>query len=253
MTAALEAPVSTRKGNTLAHDLQVAFALAVGLTAASYLVGLSMHWIDKLDWLEVFAVFTSYACTWLCVVQRRINYPIGALSTASYVVLFWRADLVSSAVLNLYLTPTLIYGWIRWRADEDTRPVTTVRLAWWPVYALVAVAGYLGAVAIATALDASLAWTDAVILTGTILAQFLMDNKKLENWIVWTIVNVFAIYTYATSDLPLVAFQYVFFLGNGLVALWRWNRERELAVAAGHTCYCAEHQGAACTHDCDEP
>ena len=70
----------------------------------------------------------------------------------------------------------------------------------------------------------ALAWTDSVVLAGTLLAQFLLDNKKLENWIVWAVVNVFAIYTYATSGLPLVAFQYVFFLANTAYGYVSWRR-----------------------------
>ena len=63
-----------------------------------------------------------------------------------------------------------------------------------------------------------------MVLAGTLLAQFLLDNKKLENWIVWAVVNVFAIYTYATSGLPLVAFQYVFFLANTAYGYVSWRR-----------------------------
>ena len=71
-----------------------------------------------------------------------------------------------------------------------------------------------------------MAWTDAMILAGTILAQFLLDNKKLENWAVWAVVNVFAIYTYATAGLALAAFQYVFFLANTVYGYIIWRRSK---------------------------
>ena len=69
-----------------------------------------------------------------------------------------------------------------------------------------------------------MAWADSTILAGTILAQFLLDNKKLQTWIVWAIVNVFAIYTYFTAGLSLVAFQYVFFLANTMYGYAMWKR-----------------------------
>lgn len=202
------------------------------LTAFSYAVGLAASWIPALNWLEVFAVFTSYSCTYLCVKERRINYPIGAVSTAAYAVLFMQSGLISSAILNAYLTPTLIYGWLRWRKDTVTRPVTHVAAKWVPVYLAVAGAGYAGAALISTRFGGAMAWTDAMILAGTILAQFLLDNKKLENWIVWAVVNVFAIYTYATTGLPLVAFQYVFFLGNTVYGYVIWLRSKRQTEAA---------------------
>jgi len=187
-----------------------------------------MGWltVDTLNWLEVFAVFTSYMSTYLCVVERRFNYPMGAISSAAYAYLFVQSGLFASAVLNAYLVPTLIYGWIRWRKDTNTRPVTRVSLKMVPIYLGIAGAGYAGAALISQTLGGAMAWTDSVILAATILAQFLLDNKKLENWGVWALVNVFAIYTYATTGLPLVAFQYVFFLANTIYGFYMWNRSK---------------------------
>lgn len=219
------------KRYALKRDIVDGLLIGIVATAVSYCVGMYMDWIDKLDWLEVFAVFTSYWCTWLCVKERRINYPLGAISSAAYAVLFWRSDLVASAALNAYLAPYLVYGWIRWRDDADTRPITRVAYKMYPLYALVAGAGYLGAVVVVNAFDGAMAWTDAFILAGTVLAQLLLDNKKLENWIVWAAVNVLAIYTYFNIGLPLVGFQYILFLGNTVYGYWVWKHEKNyLAV-----------------------
>ena len=206
------------------RNIVEAALIGVILTSLSYLVGLWAGWVQSLNWLEVFAVFTSYASTYLCVVERRINYPVGAISSAAYAYLFVQNGLFASAVLNAYLVPTLIYGWIRWRRDTDTRPVSRVSLKMIPVYLGIAGVGYAGAALLSQQLGGAMAWTDSVILAATILAQFMLDNKKLENWIVWAVVNVFAIYTYATSGLPLVAFQYVFFLANTIYGFYMWNR-----------------------------
>ena len=214
----------TRTGQ--ARNVVESVVIAVGLRAASYLIGGWAGWItlSTINWLEVFAVFTSYSCTYLCVRERRINYPIGVISSAAYALLFLQSGLLASAVLNAYLVPTLIYGWIRWRKDEQTLPVTHVRIKMIPIYVVVGLVGYGGASLLSAQLGGTMAWTDSVILIGTIIAQFLLDNKKLENWLLWAIVNIFAIYTYATTGLPLVALQYVLFLGNTLYGYIMWKR-----------------------------
>lgn len=231
--------------------LDVTESLAVGalLTSISHLVGLVFGWLsfDELNWLEVFAVFTSYSCTYLCVKERRINYPIGALSTAAYAWLFFQNGLLASAILNIYLVPTLVYGWLRWREDANTRPVMHVAPRMIIVYLVVALIGYLGAVIIGRLLGGVMSWSDSVILAGTILAQFLLDNKKIETWAVWAVVNVFAIYTYTSSGLSLVAFQYVFFLANTIYGYVSWTRSmnhESIRVAHGHA---AHHGSSAAT------
>lgn len=210
--------------DSLACHLAESLVVAVTLTAISYFVGLRAHWVAKLDWLEVFAVWTSYACTWLCVRERRINYPIGAVSSAAYALLFYRAGLIASTALNLYLCPYLVYGWIRWRRDADTRPITKVSARMVPVYLLITALGYLAAVVIARAFGGSMAWTDGVILAGSLLAQTLLDNKKISTWGVWAVVNVFAIFVYSSSGLPLVGFQYVTFLFNTFIGYVVWRK-----------------------------
>jgi nicotinamide mononucleotide transporter len=221
MADTLVSPVVTAR---LDRQIIVASVLAVGLTGASYLIAAASGWISQLNLLEAFAVATSFACTYLAVKQRRVNYPIGAVSTAAYAVLFWQQGLLASALLNAYLTPSLVYGWLRWRADSCGRPVSLVRGRWWPMYVAVTAVAYLGANLLATALGGQLAPTDAAILIGSILAQFLLDNKKIETWAVWAVVNVAAIYTYFNAGLPVAAIQYVFFLANAGYGAWSWRR-----------------------------
>lgn len=212
-------------------DVVVATVIGVLLTGLSYVVGLTAGWVSELNWLEVFAVFTSYVCTYLCVRERRINYPIGAISNAAYAFLFYSFGLMGSAVVTAYLTFSLAYGWYRWRSDEVSKPVGFVDAKWWPVYILSTAVAFAGGWAIYHLTGAPVVWTDLVVMAGSILAQFLMDNKRMESWMVWAVVNVFAIYTYSVAGLPLVAFQYVFFLLNAFYGLYMWNVSR---VEADH-------------------
>lgn len=208
--------------------------IGVVLTALSYLVGLYAGWPltqGWLLWLEVFAVFTSYSCTYLCYRERRLQYPIGAVSTAAYAYLFYSFGLSASAVLNAWLILQLVYGWFRWRSDREARLVTFVGLKWWPAYLIGSVLFFLGGYWLDTALGGSFAVTDVLILTGSILAQFLLDNKKWENWVVWFAVDVLAIYEYYTSHLYLVGFQYVFFLLGTVYGAYTWWRSIQDAKA----------------------
>lgn len=219
--------MSNTNNKTSRRNIVESIIIGITLTGISYICGILFGWINAINWLEIFAVFTSYSCTYLCITQRRINYPIGAVSSAAYAYLFLQSGLISSAILNAYLVPTLIYGWIRWRKDDNTRPVTHVSWRWLPVYIAATGLGYLGATLISQQFGGAMAWTDSLILALTILAQFLLDNKKLENWIVWAAVNVLAIYTYSTIGLALVAFQYVLFLANTVYGYIIWKRSKD--------------------------
>lgn len=208
------------------RDVAVSITAAALLTGASYGLGMLAGWIDSVVWLEAFAVATSYVSTILCIRQRRANYVVGALSTAAYAVLFLHNGLLASALLNLYLTPQLAYGWVRWRRDAETRPVTWLlkERRWIPAYLGVTGAAYLGATWLVGVLGGRLVWADAAILAGSLLAQFLLDNKRIETWFVWIAVNLLAIWTYLSAGLVVAGLQYVVFLVTAVLGFRAWLR-----------------------------
>lgn len=215
--------------NFLKNKFVESIFVAIGLTNLSYAVAMYQNWITELNWLEVFSVATSYSCAYLCVKESRWNYPIGAISVAALSILFYQQSLFSSMALNIYLIPTLIWGWFRWGHDNNTRPVTNLKFdKWLLAYGGFTVLAYLSSTWIAMKLGGSMTGLDAFILVGSILAQFLLDNKKIETWYVWAMVNVVAIYTYFNAELYLVAFQFIFFLANTVYGWWSWNKSKKM-------------------------
>lgn len=201
--------------------------LAAGiLTAASYGAAVAAGWAEagSLSYLEVFAVFTSYVCTIMCVYQTRWNYPIGVLTTFLYSWLFFRWEMYAVAVFNLYLVFSLTYGWFRWGPDERTKPVSSIRGAWWLGYAAIGLAIWGMLLGVNAAFNASITGTEIAITVLSGVAQFMLDNKKLENWLIWACVNVLSIWFYFHGGLYLVALQYLFFLLNTAYGFYMWRK-----------------------------
>ena len=199
-----------------------AVVVAAGLTAVSYGIGLGVGWITEVNWLEAFSVFTSYWCTYLCVFQSRWNYIIGAISVSALCLLFWQGNLLSSMALQVYLFPTLLYGWWRWREDDNTRPVTFINWKWYPAYiGLTAVVGY-ACMWVNTYFGGTNGGWDTTVLVLSILAQFMMDNKKLENWLVWIIVDTISVPLYWGQGLNILSIQMGLFGLNAVWGLYMW-------------------------------
>lgn len=211
---------------TSAEKVLTSFAVAAILTALSIFVGFSAGWVTELSFLEILAVLTSYSCTYLFVVQTRACYVMGVITTILYSILFYQWGLLGSAVVNAYLSFQLLYGWFRWGRDESTRPVSYLNWNWMPAYAIATAVTWYIATLIIAYYGGNLAPFDSIIMLGTILAQFLLDNKKLETWFVWALVNIVSIGLYFNQGLYLVAFQYIFFLANTLYGYYSWNRTR---------------------------
>lgn len=217
-------------GNRTLDLIGFSFLFAAVMTGVSYAVGISAGWIADIPVLEMISVFCSYACTYLCVKQSRWNYPLGMVATLSLAWLSYRQGLYGQVALNIYLPIALLYGWWRWGPDNTTRQVTTIAPRWLPVYLGVTVAFFLVVWKAVEYAGGTIPAMDSAILALTILAQFMLDNKKIETWAVWIAVNIFSIWLFFDQGLYLVAFQFLFFLGNAFWGALSWSRSMPPSV-----------------------
>lgn len=201
-----------------------ALALATGITGVLLLA--QVFFTDApVNWFETAAVFFSFGSTWLCTRQVRFNYVFGVVSTILLSYVFFTSNLLGSMALNLYLIPTVIIGWFMWGKDTKTRPVMHVTAKASLLYAGFTAITWAGAFWTIRALGGSMGALDGWLLVGSILAQYLLDRKKIETWMIWVAVNVVSIYVYFTSGLFLLAAQFAFFLANAIYAYFQWRKD----------------------------
>ena len=72
--------------------------------------------------------------------------------------------------------------------------------------------------------DASFPFGDSFTTVTSLVAQFLLARKKLENWILWIIVDFVAIYIYSVKGLHLTTGLYVVYLILSTKGLMDWRK-----------------------------
>lgn len=87
-----------------------------------------------------------------------------------------------------------------------------------------AVAGGYGLV-LYTWTNAWAPWLDSLVLTFSVLAQFMLMGRRIENWYVWLAVNTLAVPLYMARELYLTAILYAFFWLNAWYGLYQWRKE----------------------------
>ena len=222
----------------------VLWSIFIGLliTSLSYFVGFMFDWVtpENFNLLEAFAVLTSYSCTIMFVWQKRMAYLMGVITTAAYSILFYQYEWYALSLFNLYLVGSLAYGWYRWGPDDKTIEVTNLDAKSYPLYGLFTlsiVLLFLGIHSLMNYLNglpvefSSLNPIDVGLAAASGTAQLLLDNKKITNWFVWIAVNIVSIPFFFIGGAYIVAFQYVFFLGNAVYGYISWNNNRNLANA----------------------
>lgn len=176
--------------------------------------------------IEIAATAATVLCVLLAVKRSILQFPIGLLATTLFFFVFASAQLYASAGLQIVFTAVQVYGWWYWLyGDRGHRPpITHLRVGRLMVASAAAIAAsaVLGA-GLNRATNANMALIDAQIFGLSLLAQFLLDRKKIENWFVWGLVDTLSVYVYLTQGLFATAGLYAALLIN---CVWGWSEWR---------------------------
>ena len=71
--------------------------------------------------------------------------------------------------------------------------------------------------------DAALPYADAAVVSLSLVAQFLLSRKVLENWTFWVVVDVLAIGVYAAKGLYVTTVLYAVFLVMAVCGWYAWS------------------------------
>ncbi|MEZ4774262.1 MAG: nicotinamide riboside transporter PnuC [Bacteroidia bacterium] len=185
--------------------------------------------------LEVLGFIFGVVCVALNAMENIWGWPTGLINVGIYIYIFFIARLYADVVLNIFFFITGVYGWYHWLNGgnkKDDLPITTSPLKLWGMYLLV---GILGILIIGFFFDnytnADLAYWDAYTTSFSLLAQVLMAQKKIENWLIWIAVDVIAIGIYWYKDLRLTALMFLIYLVLATLGYFNWKRKMGIQLA----------------------
>jgi nicotinamide mononucleotide transporter len=177
--------------------------------------------------LEIFATIFTVLCVILAVKRSTWQYPVGLIGTILYYFVFQQVQLYASAGLQIFFLLVQLYGWWFWLyGDAGKKPkITTLQTS---TLVCILVIGLIVSILAGSILNhftnANMAKLDASIFGFSVIAQFLLDRKKIETWIVWAIVNVVSIFVYFGQGLVLTGWLYVFLLINTVWGYIEWKK-----------------------------
>jgi len=200
---------------------------------------------DHVSWAEILGFVTGVACVWLTVKCRISNFPVGIANSAFFLLLFATARLWADSGLHILYIALGFAGWWQWLhgGPQRTRLVVGRSPRW--VFAGAAcflVFGTWGlTLVLGAARDVAPFW-DALTTCLSLVAQGLLNWKKLETWYFWIAADAIYVPLYVVKRLELTAIVYVLFLTMCFLGLHQWRRaerdqydlaERVVPVQAG--------------------
>ena len=187
-------------------------------------------WSAPATWLELLAFGLALAMVGCNIREIHWGWPLAIASSLLYFGVFWRSKLYADASLQIFFAVVALWGWLQWLRGHrgDGSPLRVARLTW---------PARIGAVAACAVLwpaiglfllrytDSDVPWWDAFTTAASLVGQYLLGRKFVENWLVWLVVNVVSVGLFAYKGLWLTVLLYALFAALSVVGWRAWSRQ----------------------------
>jgi nicotinamide mononucleotide transporter len=187
--------------------------------------------------LEVLAVILTAWGVWLQAKRRMLSFPVNLAGVFLYAWIFFQAKLYSDLLLQGFFAATLVYGWMQWTRGVVPDGTVSVVIPARRELLIGAVAGAVGIVLLGYPMshytDAAAPWLDATLTSFSLVANFWLARRYIENWPLWIGLDVVYVGLYAYKGLYPTAALYAFLLVLCCYAYAEWRRALAGQAAAG--------------------
>jgi nicotinamide mononucleotide transporter len=177
-------------------------------------------------WLEISGVVTTVLGIWLTTRRLLICWPVTLAADVIYLIVFYRARLLSDALLQLFFIAFTLYGWWHWwrgvRAEGEVR-VVPLNLSGWLVGLAAGAVGAAMLGALMVRVGAALPHLDATLTSYSLVASWWGARKHTANWWLWIVVDVVYVGEYIYKDLYLTALLYAGLVALAILGLLEWR------------------------------
>ena len=180
------------------------------------------------SWTEIAGAVLGLIQIVLLVRRSVWNFPVAMAMVTLIGITLFGARLYSESGLQAFFFVVNALGWYQWSRVRDGG--NAVPVCWMTAHARIrwAVVTVLLSVSLGWAMqrftDAALPFADSAVTGASIAAQLLLNNRRIENWVLWVAIDVVSVGLYLTRDLQFLAALYAAFLVISVIGLRQWMR-----------------------------
>lgn len=177
--------------------------------------------------IDILGACINLVAVYLGMKNKPISWLFVMLGTIIWLILFYRVSLYAEALLQCFFFITAIIGFYLWLfVNRNNSPLKITRINYftWLIILLIFIAllTLTSSYFILYTIAHYPIW-DSIILSLSIIGQFMLIFRKIENWLIWIAVNMFAIPLYYTQGIYFTMITYCIFLLLSIRGYFAWN------------------------------
>jgi nicotinamide mononucleotide transporter len=181
--------------------------------------------------VEWFAALAGAVSVYLSTRENIWSWPTAIVNVGLYILIFQRSGLYSDMGLQVVYLVLSIYGWYEWLHGGANKSRLDVSLASRRVWLLSCAAGAAGWFVIWSITrrlhGVSIPSIDSALTATSLVAQWMMTRKIVENWVLWIAADIVYVPMYIYKKLYVTSGLYAVFLILAIMGLVEWKRSLE--------------------------
>lgn len=182
----------------------------------------------EINYIELFALIFGVLSVWFNTKEIVWGWPTGIVGTVLSGILFFESRLYSDLVLHIFYVILGFYGWYEWlyggrnKQELKVSTLSRTRLLFLMVLGIIGMGGF--GYFFDNYTDADLAYWDAFTTSFSFVGTYMLARKKIENWLLWIVVDAVAAGIYLYKELFLLSLLYFLYLGLATYGFINWRK-----------------------------
>ena len=194
------------------------------------------------SYIEFMGVVTGAVAVWLSARGNIVSWPLGIINVVLSFFLYYQVQLYPDMFLQIFFFVTNLIGWWRWgnprKEEEDKKKqlrITRMNPKQWMLFSAVVVTGTLLLGSLAShlhewvpnlfSMPSAFPHVDSFITVMSIVATYLMVQKKVECWALWVLLDAVATVLYYFKDIKFYSLEYLAFCFIAAYGFGHWLQE----------------------------
>ena len=197
---------------------------------------LVLNWLSA-NYIEALGTIASIIYLYFSIKQKIWLWPLGLISSAFYVYIFFIAKIYADMGLQGYYVLISIYGWYSWSvANEKSKNKSKImkimgekRLALY-----LCISAFLLFVILSQILirftDSAIPYIDAFTTALSVVATWMLAKRYIEHWLVWIVVDAISSGVYLYKGLYFTVLLYIVYTVMAIVGYKEWMKESKISL-----------------------
>lgn len=194
-----------------------------------------------MSYIEFVGTVFTIACVVLTARAKVISWPVGIIGSVLYIFLFYQIQLYSDLFEQIYFLITGFMGWWAWtQAKKYTTQDKEFKIqknSFQQNVICVAII-LVGTLVLAYTMQnlhvwfpvvfpkpASFPLLDSFTTVMSFAAQWLLVRRKIENWILWIIIDIIGVWLYWVKGVKFLSIEYVLFFFIASYGFIQWIKK----------------------------